>query len=181
VVALVFFQIFITLWALPVPQVHSEGTVACGIPRGHRHGPPEIHEVRIFLCADPKYIHEHMNDKARHERKKKNRGKCGAFVERTEIGTLYLSDMFPAKQGRNRRIYHLIAEKVTELVNLTPDYWGRTPPVVFDADSEVPYEHVMGVLNACREIGVENLQFVGNPRFGEFYGSGEKSQFRMDE
>ena len=54
------------------------------------------------------------------------------------------------------------------------------PPIILDADSEVPYEHIIGAVNAIKAAGIDNIEFVGNPRFDAYYGSGSKDQFKKD-
>ncbi|MHC4605689.1 MAG: ExbD/TolR family protein [Planctomycetota bacterium] len=182
----VIFQMLI-YFMLTMHFKELEGKLLSQLPRKKGLEPqPDVHpplnDVRIFLCTEPSAIREHMNNKGRHEQRRKDGSVCTAFVELTELGALHKTERRPAMRAPNRRLYRLIGEKTREIWEITPDYWdeNRRPPVILDADSEVPYEHVIGVLNACKEAGVPELEFVGNPRFGEFYGSGEKSQFKME-
>ena len=57
----------------------------------------------------------------------------------------------------------------------------KRPPVILDADSEVPYEHIIGAVNACKEMDIHNIEFVGNPRHDKYYGSGQKGQFKRNK
>ena len=47
---------------------------------------------------------------------------------------------------------------------------GKPAPVIIDADSEVPYEHVIGVVNALKEVNIRKIEFVGNSKFNRYYG-----------
>ncbi|MHC4605688.1 MAG: ExbD/TolR family protein [Planctomycetota bacterium] len=182
----VIFQMLI-YFMLTMHFKELEGKLLSQLPdKGPHQDPvlhPELNEVRIFLCSDPSAIREHMNNKGRHERRHKDASACTAFVELTEVGEVYMTELHPGRRAHNRRIYRTIGEKTRALSDVTFSYWhkGKKAPVILDADSEVPYEHIIGVVNACKEYDMENLEFVANPRFGEFYGSSEKSQFRMEE
>ncbi|MBI2898927.1 MAG: biopolymer transporter ExbD [Planctomycetes bacterium] len=117
---------------------------------------------------------------------------CVAYVEKNPLGRLYktwvckdnshveepgLSDKKRAAENRTR--YKEIAVKTKELYDLTPSSRdaGKKAPVILDADSAVPYEHIVGIVNACKELGMENVEFVGNARHGVGYGTEDPSQF----
>ncbi|MHC4606521.1 MAG: ExbD/TolR family protein [Planctomycetota bacterium] len=183
----VIFQMLI-YFMLTMHFKELEGKLLSQLPKDKGLDPtpvnyPELHEVRIFLCTDPSTIREHMNNKGRHEKRRKPNDTVAVFVELTELGTVYKTEKFGAKKQHNKNIYRTIGQKTAELWNVTPSYWdeAKKAPVILDADSEVPYEHIIGAVNSCKENGIDNMEFVGNPRFGEFYGSGEKSQFQMDQ
>ena len=144
---------------------------------------PELQEVRIFLCAGGD-IKTHRYNKGKHEKgDDKPNEICYSFVEKNEIGEMYKTEVHGKKFAHNRAIYKAIAEKTAELGQVTPSYWDETKkaPIILDADSEIPYEHIIGVVNACKEVGIDNIEFVGNARFGEFYGSGDRSQFKRHD
>ena len=103
---------------------------------------------------------------------------CVAYVERNAMGKLYKSwackDASHREEGKleedqrraeNQQRYKEIAEKTKELCDLMPCGKGaRKGPVILDADGAVPYEHIVGILNACKEKGIENIEFVASPR-----------------
>lgn len=120
---------------------------------------------------------------------------CVAYVERNEIGRLYKT--FVCRDGshleetglkdtkrlaENHLKYKEIAAKAKELYDATPSRKDPTKkaPVILDADSAVPYEFVVGVVNALKALNppIENVEFVGNSRFPRFYGTGEGDQFK---
>ena len=53
-------------------------------------------------------------------------------------------------------------------------------PVILDMDGAVPYEHIIGVINALKELGIQNVEFVGNARHERYYGSGQEGQFQSN-
>jgi biopolymer transport protein ExbD len=122
---------------------------------------------------------------------------CVAYVEKNPMGKLYKTwvckhaphkevslasdpkDDARKRAAENRQRYKEIAAKTKELYDLTPSSSdpSKRPPVILDADSAVPYEHVVGVVNACKEVGIDNLEFVGNSRHDQYYGTNQKGQF----
>ena len=42
---------------------------------------------------------------------------------------------------------------------------AKAAPVIMDASEDTPWEHVVGVVNACRAVGIDNVEFTGNPKF----------------
>jgi len=117
---------------------------------------------------------------------------CAAYVDKNPMGKLYKTwvcrepshleepEMSSGKRaGENSRRYRDIAAKTKEIYDATPSgrEAGKKAPVILDGDSAVPYEHVVGIVNALKEVGIENVEFAGNARWGTGYGSGEKGQF----
>ena len=134
---------------------------------------PELEEARIFICADQgAQIQLHRNNKGKHEEEKKNGEVCAAFFEKVDMGRLYMTEKFPEKAQANRNIYIEISKRVKEMTPPSSKDSTKKAPVILDADSEVPFEHIIGVLNACKEQGIDNVEFVGNPRFQKLAGSG---------
>ncbi len=103
-------------------------------------------------------------------------------MERIEIGRAYATELFPGKAAANKRVYRALGAKARELHDVTPSYRdpAKRAPVILDADSEVPYEHVIGAVNACRECGIGDIEFAANPRFDKYYGSFQKGRFERD-
>ena len=137
-------------------------------------------EVRMILCAGGD-IANHRNNKGKHEKgADKPNEICFAYAEREEMGEVYMTEVHPGKGAHNKGVYRAIAVRTAEIYHAMPrpEKSGQRIMIVLDADSEVPYEHIIGVVNACKEVGINEVEFVGNARFAQFYGSGEKSQFK---
>ena len=116
---------------------------------------------------------------------------CTAWVAKNPIGKLYktwvcskghLEENSLSAQKRaeeNAERYAEIAKKAKELYDATPS--SRDPskraPIILDMDSAVPYEHIIGVINALKDLGIHNIEFVANARWSRTYGSGQKGQF----
>jgi biopolymer transport protein ExbD len=147
---------------------------------------PELQEIRIVLCADSQNVaggtNRHVHDKGRHEteQSRKDPKVFKVLVEKIEMPDLYMTEHHGGKLKDNQSCYKQIASKVKELVAMTPSSrdTAKKAPVILDADTEVPYEHIIGVVNACKEVDIDNVEFVGNPRFDKYYGSGQKGQFQ---
>jgi biopolymer transport protein ExbD len=117
---------------------------------------------------------------------------CHAWIDTRNnmMGKLYKTwvcpkghteDPLPAtkRAAENVARYKEIAAKARELYDLTPSTQDPTKraPIILDTDSAVPYEHIVGVVNALKELGLENVEFVANARHDQYYGSGQKGQF----
>ena len=37
---------------------------------------------------------------------------------------------------------------------------------------EVPYEHIIGTVNACKAVDIKNVEFVGNSKFKKYFSKG---------
>lgn len=120
-------------------------------------------EIRVVLCAggDTK---SHLLDKGRHEAANKTNEVCSLMVEQVRIGDVYLTAKHPDRTAANRTLYIEAGRKIKELRELA-DPARTSVRVIVDADSETPYEHIIGIVNACKEVDIHNLEFVGNPRF----------------
>lgn len=140
---------------------------------------PELQEVRILLCCGGD-VQMHSQNKGEHEKADKDPSLVRTRVEKHDCGELYMTEKQKEKAPQNREVYKRIAQKTKELYDMTPS--SRDPskrsPIIIDADSETPYEHVIGIVNALKELDLESLEFAGNPRFGTTYGSGQKEQFQ---
>ncbi len=155
----IVFQLLI-FFMLSMHFKDVEGKLLSQLPR---HGvrpeetPPVVPlEVRIVLCAggDPR---AHAADKKRHQGEAKAGDPCRVRVEGFDLGEVRRTEGADDRRGANRAVYRAVGAKVRELL----------PPgaaVVIDADGEVPYEHVVGAVNACKEAGVERIEFAASPR-----------------
>lgn len=110
---------------------------------------------------------------------------CIAHVEKNETGRLYKSRVCVnhvevcglAKKDRiaaNLATYREIAARAKELRDLIPN----PGPILVDADGAVPYEHVLGVMNACRELGIDHFEFTPDQRLDRYYGLRQKGEFK---
>lgn len=182
----IVFQLLI-FFMLSMHFKEVEGKLLAQLPKDKGLAPshvlnPELQEVRIVLCAGGD-TRMHLHDKGRHEQVDKPNEVCKVMVEKVEIGEVYKTEKFPDKLAHNKAIYKSLGTKTAEIYLATPSArrgipdMSKRPPVIIDADSETPYEHVIGAVNACKENGIENIEFVGNPRHEKYYGSFQKGQF----
>ena len=183
----IIFQLLI-FFMLTMNIMEVEGKLLSQLPKDKGLAPthvlqPELQEVRIVICAGGD-TRMHLHDKGTHERgPDKANDQCTIMVEKNQVGIVYKTEKFEDKMAHNRALYRLLGQKTKELYDLTPSAKGgvadptKRPPVILDADSEVPYEHIIGAVNACKEMDIHNIEFVGNPRHDKYYGSGQKGQF----
>ncbi len=171
----IVFQLLV-FFMLTMHFKEVEGKLLSQLPkdRGPESAPSKpLEELRIFVCAGGD-LAEHRSNKGRHEQSEKPAEACVLAVEGHRIGEAWRTETHPGKAAGNRALYRSSAARLKELHDRMAD---RKFMIVLDADSEVPYEHVIGLVNACKEVGVENIEFVANPRHGRYYGSHEKGQF----
>jgi biopolymer transport protein ExbD len=182
----VVFQLLI-FFMLTMHFKEVEGKLLSQLPKDKGLAPthvlqPELQEVRIVVCAGgDTRLHKH--DKGKHEKADKNNEICKTMVEQNEIGDLYKTEKFKDKAGANKGVYASIASRTKELVDAQPSTKDATrkAPVILDACSEVPYEHIIGVVDSCKAVGIDNIEFVGNPRHDKYYGSFQKGQFERNK
>jgi biopolymer transport protein ExbD len=142
----VVFQLLI-FFMLTMKFSEVEGRLLATLPRGHGQAdtsaPPELNEVRIRVTTGQ------------------------AFVERRDAGPLASTERHPNAGAANRATYRAVGSLTRDLLSSLRS--SRDPskaaPVLLDGAENVPYEHVIGIFNACQEAGIINLEFVGNPRF----------------
>ena len=114
-----------------------------------------------MLCAGGE-AREHLRNRPRHEEAVKSGERCTLLVENHTIGRVFLTETHPDETGFNRAIYRLLAARVDVIRSHAPVRRGRIQ-VILDADREVPYEHVIGALNACKEAGIEEIELAAAP------------------
>ena len=126
---------------------------------------------RRELAVDYNDIEQHRNNKGAHEEIDKNSTECIVHVDKHPIGVLYRTEDQPDKLDSNKNVYRALGRKTAEIYPTLPPPEDPTKHnwIMLDADSEVPYEHIIGAVNACRAQGLSNLEFVGNPRFKKYY------------
>jgi biopolymer transport protein ExbD len=176
------FQLLI-FFMLTMQFKEVEGKLLSQLPKDKGLAPshvlqPELQEVRIVLCAEGD-TRMHLHDKGKHEKIDKKPDICKAMVEKIDIGELYMTEKTAGKMASNKAIYQDVAQKTKSLMDAQPSAKDPTKkaPVILDADSETPYEHIIGVVDACKVLGIDNVEFVGNPRHDKYYGSMQKGQF----
>ena len=135
---------------------------------------PELEEVRIYICAGGDIRNHFGHKKGAHEKTEKSNKRCLVWVDKNEIDWLFKTEDEPGKAGHNQQVYLRLAAMTAEIVNRTPSSRdaGQSAPVILDADSEVPYEHIIGAVNACKEVDINNVEFVGNSKFNKYFGKG---------
>lgn len=192
----VVFQLLI-FFMLTLHFKQIEGQLVSHLPKDKGMSPSETpsveeKEVRIVLCCDGN-IKEHMENKGRHEgrpdadpakdlpMKPKSGKQTWLVVESETIGVLRRSGDDPSKgidlksnayMRDNYAAYRKAAERAAEMYRATPSSLDPTKgaPIKFDADSEVPYEHIVGILNELKRLKIENIEFTANPRLSSYYG-----------
>lgn len=165
----------------------------------------EVRIVLCVADGDEKERERHLTDKGRHEanlelEEQADLGRtaeekpahlilndvCVASVDKNAIGPLYKSWVCKEekhreetkldaqrRQAENKERYKAIAAQAKKQYDLIPA--DKEAPVILDADSAVPYEHIVGIVDACKEAGIENVEFVSNPRWAE---KGEFDHYR---
>ncbi len=174
----VIFQLLI-YFILTMKIKSVEGKLLSRLPKdkGPRSIPaeePELAEVRIYICAEGD-IRDHMgHKKGAHEQVEKKNEKCLVWVDKNEIDWLFKTEDKEGKAGHNQGVYQRLAAMTAEIVGRTPSTQdaSKLAPVILDADSEVPYEHIIGAVNACKEVDINNVEFVGNSKFNKYFGKG---------
>lgn len=182
----VVFQLLI-FFMLTMHFKEVEGKLLSQLPKDKGLSPshvlqPELQEIRIVICAGGD-TRMHLHDKGRHEKADKENNICKVQVEKIEIGDVFKTETNASKGASNKGIYMSLGQKTKELQDAQPSTKDATKkaPVILDADSETPYEHIIGAVNACKHFGIDNIEFVGNPRHEKYYGSGQKGQFQRDK
>ncbi len=182
----VVFQLLI-FFMLTMHFKEVEGKLLSQLPKDKGLAPthvlqPELQEVRIVICAGGD-TRMHLHDKGRHEKADKDNNICKVMVEKIDIGEVYKTETNPTRGQHNKGIYQSLGQKTKELQESVPSTKdaARRAPVILDADSEAPYEHIIGAVNACKVNGIDNVEFVGNPRHEKYYGSYQKGQFQRDK
>ena len=151
-----------------------EGKLISHLPKDYgphpEYSPPELQEIRITICANGNW-REHLTNKGKHEKVAKPNEVCVVLVDQNVIGQVFRTETGPGRASRNRSVYRALAAKVAETRPLLPrTRTGEPARVILDPDSEVPYEHVIGAVNACKEVRVHNVEFVANSKFMKYAG-----------
>ncbi len=135
---------------------------------------PELEEVRIYICAGGDIRNHFGHKKGAHEKTKKRNEKCLVYVDKNEIDWLFKTEDKEGKAAHNQGVYQRLAAMTAEIQGRTPSTQdaSKLAPVILDADSEVPYEHIIGAVNACAAVDINNVEFVGNSKFKKYFSKG---------
>ncbi len=178
----VVFQLLI-FFMLSMHFKEVEGKLISQMPKDKGPRPErtfvDLREVRVVLCAGGD-VATHVSNKGKHEAIDKPADVCRVMVERIEIGDVCKTETQPGKAAQNKAVYAALGAKVREIYASLPVVEGRPAPVIIDADSEVPYEHVIGAVNALKAVDIHAVEFAANPRHDRYYGSFEPGQFKRD-
>jgi biopolymer transport protein ExbD len=164
----VVFQLLI-FFMLSMRFGEVEGRLLTTLPRHKGTVPssppaPDLAKIRIIFCAgvDPA---AHLADRKAHDAGGSKDGRvCTVAVETGEIGVLRSSRPGEDRSAENRRVCRAAAQRARDILASAPSALGRPTPVVLDADREVPYEHVIGMVDACKEAGIDNIEFTASTK-----------------
>lgn len=189
----VVFQLLI-FFMLTLHFKQIEGQIISQLPKDKGMSPSESpsveeKEVRIVFCADGN-VREHLENKGKHEGRMgdvdyplrpKSAQQVHLVVEGEFIAVLKRSVDDPDKDDpksnaifiANAGHYKRAAARASEIFGSTPSSLDPTKkaPIKIDADSEVPYEHIIGVLNELKRNKIDNVEYVANPRLSYLYGA----------
>jgi biopolymer transport protein ExbD len=88
------------------------------------------------------------------------------FVEKNDLGELASTEKTPARGTSNKTLYAAAAAKARGLMDvLSP----ARVAVILDADGATAYEHVIGLIDACKAERINDIEFVGNPKLTRYY------------
>ena len=98
----------------------------------------------------------------------KSNEKCVVQLEKIHLGEVHLTETRPGAAAGNQSVYRRLGE---ELARLRQALSGthQFSRVILDADPEVPYEHIIGILNGCKEHGINDIEFVADWAFEALY------------
>jgi hypothetical protein len=90
--------------------------------------------------------------------KQEKDARCWIYVDRGESGklALYSSERCPTLSRDNKKRYKQIIEHVREKIALWRSK-GELESVVIDVDSSIPFEHVIGVMDALRSSDIREI------------------------
>ena len=167
----IVFQLLI-FFMLTLQFKEVEGKLMSVLPKdkGPVPGPAlVIDEVRIIICAGGD-SEVHRTNKGRHMKVDKDGTECMILVERHEMGRVHRTAEASGAAATNLETYRttgIRARDILEVLKKTAQP-GKKPVLILDADSEVPYEHVIGVVNGLKEAGINNIEFAANPKFMKY-------------
>jgi biopolymer transport protein ExbD len=163
----VVFQLLI-FFMLTMQFREVEGKLLSHLPKTHGpHSAPNptvLDEVRIVVCAGGD-LDGHHRDKGFHEKSLKDGAVCRVQVERTDVGDVARTETRPSALAANRAVYRGAAERARGLLDAGG---GTSRRVILDADSEVPYEHIVGLVDALKSARLDAVEFVANPRHAKY-------------
>jgi biopolymer transport protein ExbD len=157
----IVFQLLI-FFMLTMQFQEVEGKLLSQLPKvGTQSTPaPPREELRIVLCADGNTA-EHLTNRGLHDQTRKDGAVCRLYVERHAVGEAAPTEGAPGRGTSNKAVYAAAGAKARELLDALGN---ANVSVVLDADPEVPYEHVLGVVDACKAVRINAVEFVANAR-----------------
>lgn len=111
---------------------------------------PNPNEIRIRLVNDPG---------------RSTTVSAGLLTAHERIGTLQRTtpDTTSTAGTVNRNVYAVLQDRLRILHQEALRDPTYPPRVIIDAAEDIPYEHVIGAMNACKEANVLNIEFTANP------------------
>ena len=161
----VVFQLLI-FFMLTMQFQEVEGKLLSQLPKVGTHPTtaPLREELRISICADGN-LAEHLSNRGKHDRAKKAGSSCRVYVEKHEIGELVPTETSPGRGPSNKAVCRAAGAKARQLL----DALGTAGiAVILDADPEVPYEHVLGLVDACKAVRIDTVEFTANSRLEKY-------------
>ncbi|OHB74766.1 MAG: hypothetical protein A2Z34_06555 [Planctomycetes bacterium RBG_16_59_8] len=156
----VVFQLIIFFLLMPLNK-SLEGKLFSQLPKDKglasaAVSQPELKEIRIRLRYDPPSQITQVS------------------IERQPVGDLSRSVVYSGvgghrktQTGQNKQTYERLSSMAADFYKKIPSSRdsAKAAPVIMDASEDTPWEHVVGVVNACRAVGIDNVEFTGNPKF----------------
>ncbi len=162
----VVFQLLI-FFMLTMQFKEVEGKLLSQLPKigpGPGEAPPR-EELRIAICAGGR-LEEHLANRGKHDQEKKDGSTCRVYVEKHAVGELASTELAPGRGASNKAVYRAAGEKLRGLL----DALGPARiAVILDADPEVSYEHIIGVVDACKASRIDTVEFVANARLEKYF------------
>lgn len=156
----VVFQLIIFFMLMPM-QPTIEGRLFSQLPKdkGPQDGPSVIENVlRIYLRPG--------NDDS----------ETVIRIGHNDLGMLRRSviagreERDPDAAKANRATWRGVADRIDEFYRRIPvSRVNRPNPVVIDAVNGTPWEHVIGLIDACKSKGIDNVEFSANPDFRDLF------------
>ena len=159
----IFFQLLV-FFLLTMQFREAEGKLLSQLP-SYTLGPSTIAEgIRIVIWADGD-VQPHPRDRNRYYRgANRSNSKCVVQLEEIRIGEVFLTETQPDAAKGNQKVYGNLGKKAAELRDRLSKF-ERFAPVILGADPDVPYEHIVGILNGCKEHGIHDVKLAANGPF----------------
>ncbi|MBI4245398.1 MAG: biopolymer transporter ExbD [Planctomycetes bacterium] len=178
----IVFQLLI-FFMLTMKFIKEEGHILQQLPKdkGLQASAATIEpkEVRIYVCADIDQKFEgHVDAKISHpqrvERMKVDEKKpvgniCYIWLQleyrQKKVYSMFRTKDDKSKKQHNRDVYRSMCENAIQIQETLKATATRTPPIIIDADGQVPYEHVFGLISYLSAKGIKQVELAGNRKF----------------